>query len=1433
MINTEYFKSMNKFIFIIFLVLLSIRSGAQCVTPISFQQNNQEIIILGSSTGHPLSVQLTASSFNGYNLSCNDANDGWLTALPQGGTPPYSYHWSNGISGTSFYTINNLSIGTYSVTVTDANNCNIASNSVTLTQSAPVTCNASISSTACNTGNSGSIYISASGGVGTLTFTVIGPDQTLVSTNPSFNGLSTGTYTIITSDINNCTCTQILILADDLDPVAICQSALVNLNSSGVVTILPQTIGGNSYDDCGISSLNLSQTDFSCSDVGTKTVVLTVTDSSNHTATCQTNIVIQDVMLPVAACQNFTLSVNSGGEAYILPDFINDNSSDNCGISNLSVTPNLFDCSNIGTNIVSLHVTDISGNTSSCSATVTIQDQFAPTASCQNITVQLNSSGNAIISAENINNGSADACGLMGMNISKSNFDCADIGNNPNTVVLTVTDMSGNSATCNSSVLVQDNIPPIAICMPVTVQLNAGGMASITPAQVNINSTDFCGLNSISLSNSDFNCSDIGLNNIVMTVSDVNGNSGNCTAQINVQDPIAPVALCQNISVTLNSLGTASITAAQINNGSSDNCSLSNLTVSPNLFNCSNTGINNVTLTVTDAAGLTGTCTAQVTVLDGVPATALCKNTIVQLNTNGQAFLTPDLINNGSTDNCSAPTLSVSPSVLTCLNLGVNTVTLTASDGTGNSSTCAASVTVQDLVSPVAVCQDISVTLNAGTATITAAQISNNSTDNCSTVSMNVFPSNFTCANSGANTVTLTVADAAGHTSSCFATVMVLPIASGTASSNSPVCVNGTIELQAEGGVSYQWSGPNGFISSAQNPIRPNATTGMSGIYVVTITNAEGCAVAVSTTVSVNGTTTATITGTAAVCVGQNISLNASTGASYIWSAPGGSIYSTQQVNISNASSANAGLYSVTVTNSGGCSASANFNVSVHTLPTAAIAGTTNICVGGNINLIASGGTTYVWSGPNGFMTTGANANINNAGVNASGLYAVTVTNTSGCSTTASHTVNVSSAASATAGSNSPACIGGILQLTVSSGASYQWSGPNLFSSTQQNPVRTPVTASMAGTYYVTVTYSGGCTASASTSVTTSPKPTPGITGATTICATKPLSLTASGGISYAWSGPNSFTSTTALAYIANTASVNAGVYTVTVTNAAGCTASSSKTVTINPLPNPVASSNSPVCTGSNINLTSSGGTSYIWNGPGGFSSSAQNPIRTSATLAMAGVYTVTVTGTGGCTASASTTVTVNSCGSPLVVTSVTITKNSSMTLLGNGAITLNVSGGVPCTGGAFYNYSWSPLIATATLTSSNGTHTYSGLSAGYYTVTITDCGGNTLVQTYNVTNAIRGFKTDETELIQLTAAPNPTDNFTVLSFNTNTIEKMRLTIYSTEGKEIAILFDDMVAEQSEYNIGFNTQDLPAATYIAQLRTETGLTKQIRVMVVR
>src|SRR5690606_19454448 len=111
-------------------------------------------------------------------------------------------------------------------------------------------------------------------------------------------------------------------------------------------------------------------------------------------------------------------------------------------------------------------------------------------------------------------------------------------------------------------------------CQSITVQLDATGNASITASQVDNGSNDACGIASMNVSHSSFDCSNVGANTVTLTVTDNNGNISTCDATVTVEDHVAPTAICQSITVQLDATGNAGITAAQIDNGSNDACGI-------------------------------------------------------------------------------------------------------------------------------------------------------------------------------------------------------------------------------------------------------------------------------------------------------------------------------------------------------------------------------------------------------------------------------------------------------------------------------------------------------------------------------------------------------------------------------------------------------------------------------------------------------------------------------------------------------------------------------------------------------------------------------------------------------------------------------------------------------------------------------------------
>ncbi|WP_431133298.1 T9SS type A sorting domain-containing protein [Psychroserpens mesophilus] len=340
----------------------------------------------------------------------------------------------------------------------------------------------------------------------------------------------------------------VLTITDKLDilpPNIITQDITVQLDASGNVSIADTDVDNGTTDNCTPTNelqFSLDTTVFTCADLGDNIVTLTVTDNDGNFAEAQAIVTVEDVTNPNVVTQNITVQLEASGNVSVLPSDIDDGSNDNCSVANLSLDVSDFTCANLGANTVNLTVTDQSGNSDSASALVTVQDAINPTAITQNITVQLDASGNASILPSDIDDGSNDNCSVANLSLDVSDFTCANLG--ANTVNLTVTDQSGNSDSASALVTVQDAINPTAIAQNITVQLDASGNASVLPSEIDNGSNDNCSVTGLSLDITDFTCADLGDNTVKLTVIDQSGNEDSATIIVTVEDNIAPVVNC-------------------------------------------------------------------------------------------------------------------------------------------------------------------------------------------------------------------------------------------------------------------------------------------------------------------------------------------------------------------------------------------------------------------------------------------------------------------------------------------------------------------------------------------------------------------------------------------------------------------------------------------------------------------------------------------------------------------------------------------------------------------------------------------------------------------------------------------------------------------------------------------------------------------------
>lgn len=569
------------------------------------------------------------------------------------------------------------------------------------------------------------------------TISICGLD-TMYLSETDFSCLDTGANTVrlFFDDVNenSDSCEVTITVLDTIKPTPLCQGVTIYLDGFGQTAIDSNALDNGSSDNCTIASFSLSQSAFNCNHKGVNLITMTVEDVSGNWDVCQANVTVFDTIPPVQLCKNVTIFLDGSGQATIDSNSLDNGSNDNCEIVSISVDKAAFNCFEKGPNPVVMTVTDDSANSSTCLGTVTVLDSIAPLSVCQNVSIYLDASGQASIDSTSLDNGSSDNCEIVSVEVSKSGFECQDVG--PNAVIMTVTDGSANSNTCQSTVTVFDTIKPTPMCKNVTIYLDSNGQATIDSIAVDNASSDNCTISSFSLSQSSFICSEKGMNSITMTVEDVSGNLSTCQATITVEDTIPPIAICQNLTIYLDPSGQVTIDSTSIDNGTTDNCEIVSFGVSRSDFGCEHVGQNMVIMTVTDNSANSKTCQSTVTVLDEQPPIPICQNIDIYLDENGNGSILPAMIDNGSYDVCTPVQLNLDQTTFNCSQKGANAVILTVTDDYLNINTCQATVNVFDTLPPIisGMPSDMLVYTSPGTCEAPVSWNAPGITDNCTGV---------------------------------------------------------------------------------------------------------------------------------------------------------------------------------------------------------------------------------------------------------------------------------------------------------------------------------------------------------------------------------------------------------------------------------------------------------------------------------------------------------------------------------------------------------------------------------------------------------------------------------------------------------------------------------------------------------------------------
>ena len=1311
-------------------------------------------------SGNYLVCPMTASGLR-VNPACGNSNTGSINVTPTNGLPPYSYQWSNGATtqniaslGAGTYTVTikdfssasgftapvvlsftvtqpdplivnidynpilcngqstavniagfggtgsisgtgifNLNAGTYTYTITDANGCN-ATSTFTIPEPTALVTSSSATPIACNGGNS-TVTINANGGTSPYTGTG----------NYSVNA---GSYSYNVTDANGCSSTQAVSVSQPIILSATAASApiacfggntVVTVNANGGTA--PYTGTGNYTEVSGNYSYN-------------------VVDANGCTTTATLNVAqptaLQATGNTIAASCNggfngsVTLAVSGGTAPY---SYLWSNGATSKDISGISA----------GTYNVT--ITDANGCTNSLSFTITQPSLLTSTSSSTNISCFGGANGTTSIS---VNGGTTPYTYSWNVSGSGSSLSGLAAGN----YSVNVTDANG----CTTSAAYTLTQPTaLAVTIPkVNVFCNGGsnGRATATPSG---GTAPYSYLWSTGATTAMITNRPQG--NYTVTVTDANGCTKSGLVCITQPAALSVTTSTTNVSCFGGNNGTAS---ANVSGGTPAYTYLWSTGGNTNSVSALSNGA--YTLTVTDAKACTATRTVNITQPTSISISITSTNVSCNGGNNGSA--------SASVSGGTAPyTYSWNNQNTTANNnnLTAGTYTLTVTDSKGCTKTETITISEPTALSASSSKTDVScnggnngsasVNVSGGTAPYSYSWSNGNATSSTSNLTAGTYhvtatdangctiskcviiaeptlltasttTSNVLCnggngtvnvsANGGtapytgtgsftvaAGTYSYTVTDANGCSASTSATVTEPTLLTASTNVTNVLCNggNGTIQVSANGGTS-PYSGTGSF-------------TVVAGTYSYTVTDANGCTTSTSATVTEPSALSATTSQTNVSCNGGN------NGSATVTAVGGTAPYSYTWSNVCSTTSNNnliAGSYSVVVTDANGCSYSTSVTITEPTVLTSSTTSNDVTCFGGNdgnATAYANGGTApynYEWN------TGDLTANIYNI---AAGSYTATVTDANGCTSTSTATINQGPELVITSSITQPLCNGGSegsATVGVNGGTApftYSWTGNASTSNSIANVT--------AGTYTVNVIDANGCIGTSDVVVT---EPAPIAVAFTVTPVTchggndGSAIATASGGTApytYRWAcGING----------SDLTNRTAGLYTLVVTDANGCTGTFSTTITEpNPITLTVNKINVSCNKGSNgaINITSTnGGTApytYLWSTGNTGSMISGRP---------AGSYTVTVTDAKGCTFQASYYI-----SQPVALSSYFTKMNVKCNGGSDGFARIFVSGGTTP-----YTYLWSTGATTVSI---------NGRTAGMYTVTVTDANGCTMVK--------------------------------------------------------------------------------------------------------
>ena len=554
---------------------------------------------------------------------------------------------------------------------------------------------------------------------------------------------------------------------------------LVLLPNAGVTVLNTALVDGGSSDNCGIDSLYLNRSTFTCSDIGNSTVRMYVRDRAGNLDSCTAQVQVVDAAAPVLNCPvTRTVNANPSCTAQVPGLTMNPEPNpadlgegeyfDNAigcqpfvrqyslsGATSLGFTPIAglnTQSFNLGATTVTIRVTDPSGNVGTCVFGITVEDKTGPqwtgVGQAPNSIIQQSANMNGCFANVTWTPPTfTDVC-TPPVSVTSSHNPGAPFSFGASTVTYTASDAAGNTSIHSFTVNIADLQPPVARCRNINVSLDAAGTVVVDASQIDGGSTDNCFFNYQTPAYT-FGCINLGPNVVTLTVVDGSGNQSTCTATVTVEDPVPPTANCATPGpALLESDGTVTVLASAYNNGSTDNCGPLTYLISVNFgpfapsytFDCDDIGVDTITLRAVDPSGNNASCTITQSVLDGLAPTFTVPADITIAC--GPVFPSITGVPTNVDDNCSTPAQIIIGSrdnIITtpsgsCGNQTI-TRTWTVTDASGNLAIQTQTITIRDDVAPVfsmpAVINTATDNPNLCTGPHTAQVTASDVSDNC------------------------------------------------------------------------------------------------------------------------------------------------------------------------------------------------------------------------------------------------------------------------------------------------------------------------------------------------------------------------------------------------------------------------------------------------------------------------------------------------------------------------------------------------------------------------------------------------------------------------------------------------------------------------------------------------------------------------------